>query len=153
MSSGGLTLDADNNASNPTATFTLSGTPNGTSNPLISATSLVVNATGKTNVVISGSPAAGTYDLIGYTGSTTFGNFNTTVTGPAGFAYMLVNGTNQIDLSVVSNATTNFTSSTGSSVYGTPVNFTFTVTGSSPNTPTGTVTLYDGSTPLSRWER
>ena len=100
----GLAMDADNNATSPVAAFSL-GAPNGTSNPLINVTAggITFGSGGKTSITVTnaGSLAAGSYDLIGYTGTAPgSSNFNTP-TGPSGFTYAISLGTTgQVDLTV-----------------------------------------------------
>jgi fibronectin-binding autotransporter adhesin len=102
-----LALNADSGAGS-NLNFTLTNTPNGNINPLISAGSLVLTGTGNNNITVSGPVAVGTYDLIGYSGTVAnFAGFNTAVTGPGGVLYALVNnaGQNQIDLAVFNSFT------------------------------------------------
>jgi fibronectin-binding autotransporter adhesin len=107
-----------NNASGAILNFNLTGTPTNNSNPLINVTNLTLNGSGLTTVQISGSPASGTYDLIGYSGSlTNFGGFNSAVTGPGPYAYALVSNSGQVDL-VVATALT-WTGNAGSGGTGT----------------------------------
>ncbi len=120
-----LALDADSAATNSVVNFTLSGIPNGTSSPLINITTnngfTAVGSTLSTvAITLTSTPQAGTYDLFGYSGTgLTTSNFNATVTGPAGFTYALINGTNQIDLTVsaaISGTTVTLTNPQGATV-------------------------------------
>ncbi len=103
--SDGLTFDADSSLTSPTATFTLSGAATGS--PIINVTNsngLVVNSSALTNIVVAASstPQGGDYHLFQYAGTDAYANFNTTVAGPAGYVYTLVDNTaaNEIDLAV-----------------------------------------------------
>ena len=101
--SGGLTLGAGTT----TSTFDLTGTPS--AHALIATTggaggkSLVVSGTDA--IATSGTPAAGTYDLISFTGTApTAGSF-TVPAAPTGFVYGINITSAQVDLIVASSIT------------------------------------------------
>jgi fibronectin-binding autotransporter adhesin len=90
-----------NNATGAILNFNLTATPNNTSNPLLTVSSLTLNGAGLTTVNITGSPIVGTYDLIGYGGTlANFAGFNRLASGPGPYAYLLSQGTGQVDLVV-----------------------------------------------------
>ena len=126
--SGGLTMQAG-----ALTSFDLSGTPNGFSgaNPLIALTSGTLTvAPGDYTVNLTGTPSAGDYDLVNFSGITG-SNFDPDNTDfilgstPSGFSYSLTANTTtgQLDL-VVTTVSSSSWSSNSDSHYGTATNWT-----------------------------
>ena len=99
---GGLTLQA-----NSAVNFYLPDTANGTSDPnaaliVASGATNSLSVTGPSTIGFS-NPSLGTFDLISYSGATTFNNFqlsSASLTANPEFDYQLVNGAGQVDLIV-----------------------------------------------------
>jgi autotransporter-associated beta strand protein len=113
LSTGALNLDNDS-VGGTILNFTLTGTPNGITNPALIAVNGGVNVVAGTTVKLFGTASVGTYDLMSYTGGlTNFGNLTLDTSNlPASpYTYSLTNAAGQLDLTV--NGSITWTGQTG----------------------------------------